>query len=355
MTKRKWWSAVVFLILAGAIAFSVEHFLTEKNNSERGDILSLMPSDASAVLFVDAVPLRQAPFFAEIFAWAPKPQADADYSHFLQATGFDYERDLDRVAITVKKRGQDSLLFAIADGKFDRKKIAAYATKYGTVEKKNGHDVFSIAMNDSPRKISFTFLSNSRVALTDDADLSTYLSTKEKNIDSREWETRFERLAGSPIFAVVRQDAGAGAALSAQAPGGLRSPQLSSLLDQLQWISLAGKPEGNALRVVADGECTSDAIIKQLTDMLNGIVILAQGGLNDSKARQQLDPTLRSAYLDLLNSSDVSKLDRGQTKSIRVLFLLTPQFLEAARKPSPPPPPAPEPKKPVGKKPVLKK
>src|SRR5437762_3298763 len=62
------------------------------------------------------------------------------------------------------------------------------------------------------------------------------------------------------------------------------------------------------------------------------VVILAEGGLNDPKVRQQLDPAMRDAYLALLKSADVSKIDRGETKSVRLVFEITPGFLEAAGK-----------------------
>jgi len=94
-------------------------------------------------------------------------------------------------------------------------------------------------------------LRNDRIALTGDANLDVYLDAKKRPEEVSQWRARFERLAGSPVFAVIRQDAAVGAALAAQAPGGLRSPQLSTLLDQLQWITLAGKPENDRLRVVA--------------------------------------------------------------------------------------------------------
>jgi hypothetical protein len=150
-----------------------------------------------------------------------------------------------------------------------------------------------------------------------------------------DWRARFERLAGSPVFAAVRQDAAVGTALAAQAPSGLRSPQLSTLLDQLQWITLAGKPENDRLRVVAEGECTAEGTARQLVDLMNGVVILAQLGLNDAKTRQQLDPAAREAYLELLKSAEISKIDRGDTKSVRLVFDITPGFLEAARRAPP--------------------
>jgi len=349
MKKRTWIGLVAVIVVLGAAAFFGVRKWGIQSVSPREEALAQMPTDASAVLFADFGELRQAPFIAQLHAWAPKPQADADYAQFVKETGFDYERDLHRLAIAVEKRGQDSTVFAILDGKFDRQKISAYALKDGSAAKTGGREIFSVPASGSAKKIIITFLRNDRIALTNDSNLAVFLDAKKRTEDVSEWRARFERLAGSPVFAVIRQDAAVGAALAAQAPGGLRSPQLSTLLDQLQWITLAGKPENDRLRVVAEGECAAEATARQLVDVMNGVVILAEGGLNDSKTRQQLDPALRKAYLELLKSADVSKIDRGDTKSVRLVFEITPGFLEAARK-APPVVPDSAPSKPLVRK-----
>ena len=346
MKKQTWFGLVAAALLFGAAAFYGYQRRNAQSSSTRGNALEMMPADASAVLFADFAELRTAPFVAQLFAWAPKPQADPDYAQFVKETGFDYERDLDRIAIAFVEHGQDSTLFAVADGKFDRQKISGYAVKTGTVTMSGAREIFSVSVTDSTKRIAFTFLKNDRIALTDSGDLSGTLGAKKRNEDSAEWRSRFERLAGSPVFAVIRQDAAAGAALAAQAPGGLRSPQLSTLLDQLQWITLAGKPENDRFRVVAEGECTAEATTRQLVDLLQGVVVLAEAGLNDAKTRQQLDPTARAAYLELLKSADISKIDRGDTKSVRLAFEITPAFLQAARR-SPPATPGPALRKPL--------
>jgi hypothetical protein len=331
---QKWIIGLTVVVLSAAAFFGYQKWGAPKG-TPRAELLAEMPSDASAVVFLDFDELRRAPFIAGLYEWAPKPQSDADYAQFVRETGFDYERDLNRVAIATKKNGQDSVLFAIADGKFDRARISAYASKLGTVEKNGGREVYSVPVSGAAKKFSFTFLKDGRIALADGGDVNTFLKASNRKEDAGEWRTRFERLAGSPIFAVIRQDAGAGSALAAQAPGGLRSPQLSTLLDQLQWITLAGKPDNEVLRVVAEGECATDATVRQLADLLNGVVILAQAGLNDSKTRQQLDPAAREAYLELLRSADVSKIDRGDTKAVRLVLEITPKFLAAARTATP--------------------
>lgn len=320
----------VVLVLVAAVFFGYRKW-NVPNGSPRGELLALMPTDASAVFFADFGALRQAPIIAQLYAWAPKPQADADYAQFVKETGFDFERDLEHIAIAVEKRGRDYALFAILDGNFDRQKISAYALKDGSIARTGGREIFSVPVSETTRKISFAFLKNGQIALTNDSNLAVFLDAKKRPEDVAEWRARFERLAGSAVFAVVRQDAAIGAALSAQAPRGYRSPQLSALLDQLQWITLAGKPEDDRLRIVGEGECTAEATARQLADVLNGVMILAESGLNDAQTRRGLDPAMREAYLKLLKTADVSKLDRGDTKSVRLIFEITPNLLEAAR------------------------
>jgi hypothetical protein len=342
MNKRRLAGTIAGVVVAGAIALYAYQRWSGDGNSPRNELLAQMPADATAVLYVDLDALRQSPFLAELYKWTPQLAPDADYSRFLQSTGFNYETDLNRVSAALLKRGQAATLFAVADGRFDRKKISAYASQTGTRETHRGREIFSVPVSGGTRRIAFTFLRKDRIAFTNGADLESSLSTPHANSDAQAWRERFRRLAGSPIFIVVRQEAGTGAALSAQAPGGLQSPQLSALINQLQWITAAGKPEADHLRVVLEGEGGADAPTKQLSEVINGLLVLAQAGLHDPKLRQQLQPDVREAYLELLKSADVSQIDRGETKSVRLMFDLTPRFLEAAHTAMPVAPPAPQ-------------
>ena len=351
--RLKFGIAAMFAGLAIASFFAYRKWRAPGGDS-RSELLAFMPANSSTVFFTDLQALRRAQFFAALLTWAPKPAADADYSQFVRDTGFDYERDLDRIAIAVEKRGADSLFFAVADGRFDRKKILAYASKSGSCSNLKNHQICSIAAQSGSRKISFAFWNDARIAFVNDSRLSDLLSGPHKNVAAREWNTRFQRLAGAPVFAVIRQDAAIGAALAAQAPGGIRSPQLSSLIDQLQWITFAGIPENDRLRIVVEGESPLEATTRQLADLLNGVVVLAQAGLNDGKTRQRLDPAAREAYLELLNGADISRLDRGDSKAVRVVIEITPKFLEAAAQPALPAPSGAAPAKPGNTLPAKK-
>jgi len=327
------------LLLVGGLALSIllavffgyRHWKPSDSLAIRTEMLSLMPEDASAVVYVDLAQLRSSPFLARLFRWAPQPTPDSDYAQFLQATGFNYERDLDRLALAINRQSQNSTAFAVADGRFDRKKIEAYAARYGSLKTADGKTLFAVPLSGSSRKAFFAFLRDDRMAWANDP---SYFFQQPRSSSSTEWREHFSRLAGMPIFAILRQDSGAAAAL-AQAPGGLRSPQLAALLAQLQWISIGGKPEGDLLRVGIEGECLTEGTVHQLKEMLGGIVVMAQMGLNDPKTRKQLDPELREGYLELLQSADIQQLDRGTSKSVRVVFDVTPKLLQTAHNPSP--------------------
>jgi hypothetical protein len=353
MSKRVVIAIAISVALLAAIAFIIYQSSGDSAATSRQHMLAAVPAAASTIVFADFAELRNSPFAAQLYSWAPQRQLDPDYAQFLRDTGFDYERDLDRIAIATIKHQQDTSLFAVADGRFDRKKLVVYASQFGTHEKIAGHETYSVPVNSAapaatpaianqkasppsqpaptPHKISFAFLSGNRVVVTTGPDPKALFPPIATGADAQDWRARFDRLAGSPIFAVIRQDAAPGATLASHAPGGLQSPQLSSLLDQLQWITIAGKPEGNILRVATEGECSADACSRQLADMINGILLLAQAGLNGPDVRRQLAPESREAYLELLKAAEVTRIDRGETKSVRLVLEVTPKFLAAAR------------------------
>src|SRR5271155_4325565 len=115
MNKRKIAATSLAVIVLGAIVFYGYQRWGEAGDRTRNEVLAQMPADASAVLYIDLDAMRQSPFLAELYKWAPQPKADADYTQFLQSTGFNYERDLDRVSIALLKHGQESTLLIVAE------------------------------------------------------------------------------------------------------------------------------------------------------------------------------------------------------------------------------------------------
>src|SRR6202047_2125115 len=240
----------------------------------RNALLSSMPEDASAMLFSDLADLRRAPFLADLLASAPKPDADPEYRQFVRDTGFDYEKDLDRLAVAFEQQGAQRIFFAVGDGHFDRKKIKAYAAKNGVLQNSGGTEIFSLPIAGSSARLSFTFLGKDRLAFTNKDDFGTWLHSA-KAVADAEWRERFARVAGSPVFAVIRSEDlkeafGAEPSsrdLARRATGGMSSPQLSSLLAQLQWLTIAGKPQNNKMHVAIDAESLEEKNAQQLADL----------------------------------------------------------------------------------------
>jgi hypothetical protein len=332
MRSRKILLSAALLLLAGVAALlAYRHWHARDSFTGRTEMLALMPEDATAVVFVDLAQFRTSSFLVQLFSWAPRPAVEEDYAQFVKATGFNYEKDLDRFALAFSQQSKEPLRLAIAEGRFDRKKIEEYAERSGLRISHNGVVVFSINWKNAARPSFFTFLHDDRIAWTDDPSYAALFQKQRSASSSADWAERFSRLGGTPIFAVLRQDGSAVASLAEQAPGGFRSPQLASLLGQLQWVTIGGKPEGELLRVVIDGECSSQTTIHQLKDFFGGIIVLAQAGLNSADTRKKLDPQVRDAYLELLKSAEVESLDRGASKSVRVIFDVTPKILQTAR------------------------
>ena len=329
LNRKKLVLGLLILTIVCVSAWLYFHSHGRDSQSAREDLLSHLPADSSSVVYLDFQELRASAFLSQILAWAPRPQTEEEYAKFVQATGFDYERDLDRVGVSFSGSAQSPKTMAVAEGRFDRKKIESYGAHFETLKTANGKTIYAVNLSNPARTAYFTFLRNNEVAICNDA--SCFFQASAKSMNSEEWREHFLRMAGTPLFAVMRQDSQLLTALSQRTPGGYRSPQLATLLGQLQWISVGAKPEGDELRVVADGETSNETVIRQLSDMFSGLLILAQAGLDDAKSRKQLDPKLREAYAGLLKSAEVQKLDRGTSKSVRLIFEITPQLLESAK------------------------
>jgi hypothetical protein len=326
-------AAILAALLIAALLFTA-HYRPETQSSSREQLLQFVPADSTAVIFLHLDEFRQSPFLASIYSWAPHPKEDSEYTQFVRDTGFSYERDLKAAVMAISNHGTTTSLLMVVDGRFDRKKIEAFLTRAGTSAQQGKLKVFSV--NDAgahEKPVSLAFLSDNRIAVTDAPSLAAQLASAASNASHAEWNSRFDRLAGTPLFVVVHQDPVIHKAFDSAAPGGFRSPQLSALLDQLQWISIAGKPDGEELRAIAEGECQSELASAQLRDMLQGILLLAQNGLHDRQLRQQMNADEREAYLEILQGAEVQKIDRGEWKTVRVALSITPKFLDLARIP----------------------
>jgi hypothetical protein len=302
--------AVVLLLLAAAISAAVLYYLRRGLSAAQTatvpGLISLAPSDAPHLIYIDLTTLRSSPFLAQLMARAPAPTLEREYADFVHTTGFDYSRDLDRIVLTVQPGSPANLTVALAEGRFDREKISSYALRSGKKERQNGVEVYVVPAGTPAKVITFAFLGVNRVAIADGPSLASVLAPRPSGAFDSAMRERIARLAGSAFFAVGQL----GPVPENFSFAGVRSDQLTNLMRSLRWFSLAARPEGDRLKVAVEGECDTAESARQLAGTLEGLRLLGQAALADTKTRQRLLPQTAELVETLLRLAEVSRDDQ---------------------------------------------
>ena len=350
------------LIGGGLLVFVVAGALLLHSGFGRGDsgdesaapeLLAAVPPGAPTLVYADLAAIRSSSFYQQRPDHGPITLPDHDYADFVQSTGFDFEKDLDRVVIaswpsalgTEKKQ-----TVLVADGRFDHRKIHDYAQRKGKLDRQSGREVFLFPSdnvsagnnssggpasgNAAPAKVapgdssagkpanwnSITFLNDHRIAIVEGASIAPLLEHKEAIAGGDPARERASRVAGAAVFAITRAPA-----LPENYPaGGAQSAQLLNLARSVQWLTLAARPEGNDLRVSLDGECRSATDARQLQAALELFRLIGRAGLESPKTRQSMDPATLGVLESILKTAEVS----ATSERVRILMELTPDVLK---------------------------
>ncbi|MGA8022287.1 MAG: hypothetical protein WA361_23410 [Candidatus Acidiferrales bacterium] len=343
-TTRAWIAVAILLLLmlAGGVAFYFwqHHPLPPIVSTVPGapapappsDILSELPPDALVVAYIDASALRtlqNSPLAAALGLASPGPQADRDYANFVRDTGFDYTRDLDHAAVAFwpasigtpqNVLGEDRVV-AIADGRFDQQKIKSYALRTGKEVSRGPQTIYEVPGNPP---VSVTFLSPTRIALAGGRNATELLSHINLSRPSRRdatMQTRIDRVAGAPIFAVARTEH-----LPASLYDSFRNaPQLEQLARSVQALTLAGQPAGNSLRITLDAESDSLKNALAISILLEGGRMAGSMALSDPNTRRQMTKEQIAFLQALVSQAQITH----QNKLVRLVLDITPAMLSA--------------------------
>lgn len=293
------------------------------------DLLSQLPADPPAIAYIDVAALRglqHSPLAAILGLTSPGPQLDREYAEFVRETGFDYTRDLDKLAIAFWPQNfagppgslADDRVLTIADGRFDEKKIEAYALRTGKMTPRGTHVIYDVPGNPP---VTFKFDSPARISLASGKNGVDMLVEPGPPPRDPATRARIERVAGAPIFAVVRMDN-----LPASFYANFRnSPQLEHIVRSVRGISLAGKPEDDQIKVALDAECDSMKNALELSTLLDGFRFFGSVALADPKTRRQMTPEQYAFLKALIDRVKVAHQD----KWVRLTLDLTPEMLGA--------------------------
>jgi hypothetical protein len=322
-------TAVVCLGAAGAgyYVYRSSRPLTATGSGSAPDILSQLPPDAPAIAYVDFAALRRlqnTPLAAVLGLAKPGPAGDREYEAFVRDTGFDYTRDLDRVAIAFwpanlsARAGEldDNRVIAIASGRFDKKRIEAYALRSGKVVTRGTRPIYDVPGNPP---VAFAFLSPARIALASGGDADSLLAIPNMPARDPAMQQRITRVAGAPIFAVARTDN-----LPKSFYASFRNlPQLERLVRSVQGLTLAGQPDGNEIKTALDAECDSMKNAIEIATLLDGFRVVGSMALADPKTRRQLTGEQATFLNALVSRAVVSHHDRW----VRLSLDITPAML----------------------------
>jgi hypothetical protein len=264
------------------------------------DVVAQLPADSAIVLYVDLAALRASSFVEQLAALVAPVQQDPEYTRFVAETDFDYARDLDRVSASARTLPLGRSLTVVAEGRFDRRKIGDYTRRIGRTEQREGAEVFAVPGGAPGTEVFFAFPAPNRIRLSH----SPSPRAATPSLDAATTE-RATRIAGSPVFLLVRL-----AALPKDFSFfGWQSDQLDALLRTVDWVSLAGRPVEDRLKIVLDAESNSPENARQLAGLLDGLRIFAQAALADPKSRRQIAPAVLPLLDSLLRSAQISQTE----------------------------------------------
>lgn len=296
--------------------------------------LSWLPAEAGLVAGVDLAELRQQVWLLELLRRASgEVAAAADYKAFVEATGFDYTRDLDRVWLAIFDDGQQSVLAGVAEGRFARDRILAYASQQGAaLQTHQGVEIFQVKTQPAgpgrpERHLAFAFLDESHLAMASDSARAVMvvdcwlLKAPSVGSDKRR-RAELEQLAAGKQAWLVDD-------LGRWEPPGLAQPETESNLKALiAQMALGLEVSEQGVVLAGEARCREPGQAERLHDNLTVLLLAGRMAL----ARQE-NPSAQALGQALDN---LTFTQQGDTLQARVL--LPPEALAAllgVREPAP--------------------
>jgi len=286
------------------------------------DLFTSLPAGAPTLAYIDLAAMRASSFYQHRPNKGPIAIPNQDYSDFMRSTGFDFEKDLERVVVAswpADSANGPRRSVAIAEGHFDRAKIRDYAMRKGKLDHQQGHEVFLFPAGDSKSMNYITFLDDRRIALVAGSSISALFESHMDATGGDPARERAARLDGAAAFVITHvpplPDNTAGGA--ARTTG---AAQFLTLARSIQWVTIAARPEGDNLRVSLEGECDNATDAIQVKTALELARMLGRAGLDNAKNKPSMDPAALAMLQTLLTGAEVTQA----AERVRILVEVTP-------------------------------
>lgn len=292
MSSRSVWIAVglaVVALVAAAYWFTQSARQGPVPRTEVG--LSWLPAESVLVASVHVGELRQQTWLTELVEQAAPVEEEADYREFVQATGFSYARDLDRLWLGVVPGASRGEVVGIAQGRVDQQRIVTYARQQGAQRVSlAGVEAYGLERTEPRRRFAFAFLDQDRIAFAETlSGVGRILACVRKASPSVASDAG--RRAGLERFAAGMHVWAVDEDVSRWPP-----PELSPEPDigaQLRRLAAAARATPEGIELVAEGETREPALAGRLkllleTYALAGRVLLSRRDDPTSSALREI-------------------------------------------------------------------
>lgn len=166
--RQLWIGLTVLVIVGGAISAAI---LFRKHRAP--DVVRLLP-DSDAVLYVNLEPIRLLTDLGK----HPARNREPEYEQFVQQTGFEFERDLDKAAFAIHYggapgRAAETRYSEILQGRFDQARVSGYlkALSKDSVEHYRDSDIYIIPLEGRTLRVALLGLDLAAASNNDDPDV----------------------------------------------------------------------------------------------------------------------------------------------------------------------------------------
>jgi hypothetical protein len=269
--RHRGWILVVGLIaisIAGVVVAT--RFIGSPTTLDGAGMASYMPQRDAAVLFIDVAALRSTGILEKLVG--STVAEEPEYKAFVQQSGFDYKRDLDRVMVNSAERTH----YLLAEGRFEWDKLKKYAGSQGG---SCDGDFCTVKGSTPGQMVSFYPVSKRYLAIASSSNANAA-----RDINSRSPVKLSYDIPARPLWlhvpsSVLRRQT--------DLPAGTRL--FTRALEPAQRVMFSLGPQAEKFELKMDVTCRTpeDAVV--LKNQLEGITKLLQSLI----AREKQSPTTR--------------------------------------------------------------
>jgi hypothetical protein len=272
--RNQLWVAVALVVIVGGIVTAV---LLRKRAAP--DAVRLLP-ESDAVLYINLEPIR---LFTDLGKKPPK-EREPQYEDFVQQTGFEFERDLDKAAFAIhygaaaNGKQAETRYSEILQGHFDSSRVSSYLRKLAaSVDRYQDYDIYIIPVEERTVRVALLGIDTAAVSNTESPDtihgmIDRYKQAALPFAGPPLVSEYYRRVPlGSIIWTIARPPAGK---TSQQDRGELLLPGGWSGLLPPDCLVIASARPLNDVRLRADVITQSDAEAQRFTESVNTYLTL---------------------------------------------------------------------------------